>query len=130
MAIGTALLAGGAILNAIGQHREGAAADKAGKHNAKLREMAGGADAAQIRREGAASQGRIRSAIGKSGVAFEGTPINVLAEDAMNTELDVLNTLWSAQTGAELSRHRGHVARRAGNLGAGVSLLKAGTGFL
>jgi hypothetical protein len=120
---GTGLAAIGTGLSALGSIRQGQAASAAANYNAQIAERSA-VQKEQIQRTAAQRQiGAIRAGIAKSGARTEGTPLMVLAESAANAEIDALNTRYSGQMEASLSRSRGRNDRRAAYWNAGTSLL-------
>lgn len=93
------------------------------EYNARLKRAAADREAGQIRKESKRYLGAIRAGIGKSGVTSEGTPVMVMAESAMNAELDALNVAFrGAQearaylTEAEQRRSKADIMRREADL--------------
>ena len=94
-------------------------------YNAEVDELAssrimekGYRDESTLRRSFDQFRGGQKAAIGKSGVAFSGSVMDVLAESATNAELDAMNTRFNALTeaagrfkDAEISRATGDVVR-------------------
>lgn len=94
------------------------------------------------RRQGTSERGASRAAIGASGVQLAGTPTDVLADQALESELNAnLATFESQLRARELRRKqasslteanqlesRASSERRAGFLQAGSTLLSAGAG--
>lgn len=115
-------------------------AKKMADHNKHVFEL----NAVQARKQAAAQadlQGRdarrrigaARAAYGASGVAFEGSPIDVLEESASLAELDRQTILYSGelrarglQDSGEMLAAEGRMASRAANVRAGADLIKGG----
>lgn len=127
--VAPAMMAASAVMGAAGQQQAAAAQAQAADYNAKTTQMQGKAEAERLQRESAREQGRLRAAIGKSGVTTAGTPLMVMAESEANAELDILNTRWSTDRQVDLYKMQSKSAKTAGNIGAGSSLL-SGAGRL
>lgn len=134
-------LAGAAALSAVSSLAQGAAADKAAKYTAAVREQ----EATAAEQLGVLEEERHRdnlrkfmatqrAAGGASGISLEDGPVGQLAQEAaIEGERDALLIRYArdaqastARTDAALERFKGKNARRQGYLGAGASLLKAG----
>ena len=128
-ALAPTLMTLGTVASVAGSIQAGNAAKKAAEYNAATKEAE--AQAEEYRRRQAARRqiGSIRAGVAKSGAAFEGTPLMVLAESAANAEIDALNARWSGGTQANLYRMEGRQAQRAGYIRAGTSLLTAASRF-
>jgi hypothetical protein len=130
MAVGTAISAASAI-------QQGQAAKNAANYNAQMEERN-----AQISRQNAAIEeekqrrqgdlrlGSMRAGYGASGVAIEGSPLDILEQSAAQEELDALTIRYRGELGAysseqeaTLSRYRGATAERSGYMQAGSSIL-------
>lgn len=110
------------------------------EHNAIISRAAADREAEQIRKESRRYQGAIRAGIGKAGVTSEGTPIMVMAESAMNAELDALNIAFrGAQQAqahltqakqirrkADIMRMQADSLRKGSNLSSAAGLLQTG----
>lgn len=126
----TAIAAAGAI-------RQGQAAANAAEYNAELAEQNATASRQQAAANAAASDrearkrlGAIEATVGASGVAMEGSPLDILQESALNAELDRQNILYGGETRsrgyestATLERYRGDEAETAGYMRAGSELI-------
>lgn len=131
---------GGNVMGGIGQQQSAVAEKKAAKFNAKL-----------AKREGFREEGRIRAAgrreasfnvtrVAKSGVRLEGSPLEVLAENAAIVEFEAL---WARQAGlvaSQMFRQRAKAAQQGesmalfggllgGGAAAGQSFGGSGSGF-
>lgn len=118
-----ALMAGGTLMNVYGQYQQGKAAEKAAEYNARIQEITGRQKESLIRRQGRKELSRIRTAVSKSGVRMEGSPMEVLAESAANIEMDALNARFGMETGATATRAEGKSRKRGANLSAAAQLL-------
>ena len=130
MAISTAVSAAGAIA-------QGNAARSAASFNAAVARQdeaiaraIAAADAARQRSQANRLAGRQRAAIGASGITPEGSPLDVMADSALEAELDALTTRYRGELQARgygseamLQKMRGNAARQAGYIGAGAALL-------
>jgi len=124
--IAMAAMAGGTLMNIMGTLQQGEAAEQAAMFNAELREIEGREKERLIRKRGRADLSRIRSAIGKAGVTAAGSPMEVIAESAANTEMDALNARFGYQTDATMTRATGLARKRASRMSAAASLLSGG----
>lgn len=133
----TLAIAGSAVLNAVGTFQQGRARADASEFNAQIAEQnaalarqQGAENADRTRREGRRRAGAIRAAFGASGVSLEGSPIDVLTDQAVENELDALTAenqglLQSTafQNTASLDRANARNSRTGAIIGAGASLL-------
>jgi hypothetical protein len=100
------------------------------RQNADIARANAAADAAKQERQGRLLAGRQRAAIGASGITAEGSPLEVMADSALESELDALTTRYRGELQARsygqdatLQGMRGDAAQQAGYIGAGTSLL-------
>jgi len=114
--LGTAALVSGAM-------KQGQSQSQAANFNAETAKQEAVVQEAVQRQEAKRTLGTIRANIAKSGAAFEGTPLMVLAESAANAEIDALNTAWSADRETALYKMRAREARETSYYRAGTSLL-------
>lgn len=112
-----------AAISAVGALQAGEAAQNAANYNAAMAEAEARAEETRRRAEGKRALASTRAGIAKSGAAFEGTPLMVLAESAANAEIDALNAQWSGKTQSIAYRAQGQQARTASYFQAGTSLL-------
>jgi len=110
------------------------------RNNASGAQRAANANEEASRRKSAYALSQQRAAIGQSGVAFEGSPLDVLGTSAGNAELDALNIRYQGQLQATNYLNQGLMqeaqagaaqqsasnAEDAGTLGAATSLLSGG----
>lgn len=111
------------LVKTFGQLDAGKSQYEAAQENAQLVLAEGTIEEARRRRVGEKYISSLRSRIGKSGVAFTGTPIDVLAESAANAEVDAMNAAWSARNRAKVIKREGKMAKKASYYQAGTSLL-------
>jgi len=133
----------GTGLAVYGQMQQAQTAKAAGAYNAKLAEQQAlqtEMDSREsIKRRRAQNKrflGSQRSAIAKSGVTIEGSPLEVMAETAGILELDALDASRQARQRAAGLRAEGAMARFTGGrqataayIGAGSSLLSGAAGI-
>ncbi len=119
-----AVMAVTAVVSAVGQLQAGQAQKKMANYNARIAE-----DTARYQAE--RQQDRVRRlmagarvAINKSGVTASGSPLDVLANSAMQSELDHQAILRQGAAQAAMDRYQGSQAARAGYFGAATALLK------
>lgn len=136
--VGTAASLAGAALATVGAISQGKQASDAAKYNAKIAEQ----NALAARQQGAAQQeqqrkmaekkmGSMAAAYSASGVSYEGSPLDVLAESAGNAELDYQTIKYNTELKAmgysntsELENTRGKNATTSGYLNVASSMLK------
>jgi hypothetical protein len=138
MWVATAAVVVGGALTAYSQHQAGQAAKATGKYNAKLAENEAIAAEQQSHVESQQMQknkerliASQRAGFAKGGaVITEGTPLLLMAEQAGNAELDILqNQRNRAMQGtsllsqAEMSKWQGNQAARAANIGAAGTVI-------
>jgi hypothetical protein len=130
-------LAASAALSAAGAIAQGNAAKSAANYNAAaarqnadIARANAAADAAKQERQGLLLAGRQRAAVGASGITPEGSPLEVMADSALESELDALTTRYRGELQARsygqdatLQDMRGSSAQTAGYIGAGTDLL-------
>lgn len=135
-----ATVAGG-ILQAYGQYQEGIAGRQAGEYNAQMAEQnatlsiqQAAEEERKLRVQNRKQIGDMRASYAASGVMFEGSPLDVLEENAATAELDALQIRHGGQVkaigyrnDAIMSRFAGDNAYRAGRIGAAATLLNTGT---
>lgn len=130
---GTAMSAVSAIQQ--GKQAQASAKFKAemAQRNATIARQQAAAEEEKQRRLGYMRQGAARAAYGASGVALEGSPLDILEQSAAQEELDALNIRYRGEIGAQsaegqaaLSRMRGDQALSAGYMGAGSAILMGG----
>lgn len=131
-------LVAAAAVTTVAASTQARGAKKMSDHNKHVFEL----NAVQARKQAAAQaelQGRdarrrigsARAAYGASGVAFEGSPIDVLEESASLAELDRQTILYAGELRARglddsgaMAGYEGRAASRAGYARAGASLIK------
>lgn len=118
-----ALMVASTAVSTIGAISQANAAAQAAEYNAAVARQEAAAEEARRRREAERQMGQIRAGRAKSGVTVEGSPLIVLADSAMEAEIDALNARWTGETSAKLYKMEARSARRAGIYNAGASLL-------
>lgn len=105
-------------------------------NNAVIAEQNAAAEARRQRRAAGRQAARSRAQIGAAGVALEGSPLDVLEDQAMEAELDALNSLYGGRlqatnyrSQAQLDRASARSARTQGFISAGTSLLNGAARF-
>lgn len=141
-AITSTVVAGvGLAMSAYGQAAQGNAAQISANYNAmvnernaKLAKEKAVEDEKQFRISVRKSQASNVARLGKSGVRIEGSPLEVLKENARNAESDAISIRMQGTMAREqfmqeatFSRRSGASAARAANMGAASQLL-AGSG--
>lgn len=138
-AITTAAVVGaGVLMSFYGQMEAGKAAARAGElnaheaeENARLSRERAIEDERAFRTSFRRDEGRNVAAIGASGVKQEGSPIEVLQDNAASMEHDALNirkfgaqTAAAYQRQANMFRETGAAGERAGNIAGAATLLR------
>jgi len=138
IATAVAITAVGTGLSAYGAYEQGKQAEKMAEYNAAVErnnalqaQMEAQVAAKAKRKEAEAMNKRQRALYAKAGVvAGEGTPLEVLAETAMDMELEALEierfgkvTAQKHRDQAAIDIYSGKAAKRAGTLNAGATLL-------
>jgi hypothetical protein len=121
---------GGSGLEAKGVLEEGLASYKAGEYNAASARTQGVVEENRRRTVGKKEISKTRTGVAKSGVTFEGTPLNVLVESAANVEIDALNARWSGEQRARMEEYKGYSAYKASQLRATAILARGTADFL
>lgn len=110
------------------------------RENAKIARQQAAAEAERIQMMSRKVQGAARAAYGASGVALEGSPMEVLRDSAIEAELDVLTAKYQGELSARNALHaaalerwnastyrwRAQVYRRGGNLQSDIYRARAG----
>lgn len=111
----TAIGAAGSIVGGLAQQGQMNA-------QAKQAQAAGSFNAARIREQGHDVMGRMRAAIGKSGLQNEGSPLDALAQSAGDIELDATAAEHQGRVQAATYKAAGKGAMWGGVFGAGKVL--------
>lgn len=131
------VMVAGAAMSAIGQLQQAQTAKAVGRYNQQLGErnaaIARDQTASEIVRQQRTArrvQGAARAAYGASGVTMEGSPLDVLEDNATQAELDTLTLKYRGELRARgyeqagsMARFEGDQAARAGRLRAASTLL-------
>lgn len=103
---------------------------KIAQQNAAMATQQAEADAAEQKRDTVRKLGAMRAGYGASGVAFEGSPLDILAQSASDAEMDRLNIIYKGKVraagydaNAELYESNAENERNAGLVGAGRSVV-------
>lgn len=142
--IGAVAAGVGAVASAWGSIQAGRQQQATAKFNAELEtqraraEMESAAyEEKQVRRERSRLLSRQAALYGKAGVKMEGSPLDVMAETAAESELEALMTrkygavkAGQALSQAQIDRFMGRAGAQAGYLRAGTTLLTAGGSLL
>lgn len=123
---GAAFGALGSVLGGIGRRKAGRAEAKARELNAQLIEQRAGIETVLRERAGLREAGQINTAAGASGFAAGGSAADILAESARNTAFDIASIKTQSELEARAERLAGSAARKAGNIGFLGGLLGAG----
>ena len=106
-------------------------AARASERNAAVAHQRAEMRARQTRKAGAARAASVRSRLAGGGAGLQGTPLDLLAQVASDSELAALEDVYEGDvramphlSRAHASRSRGASARRRARLSAGSSLLR------
>ena len=143
VAIGVVVAVGGTAMTMYGQHQAGKAAEATAKYNAKLaeneaiaKEQQAHVESQQMQKQKERLQAAQRAGFAKGGAMItEGTPLLLMAEQAGQAELDILqNQRNRAMEGtsllaqAEMEKWQGKQAKKAGQIAmVGTALSGAST---
>jgi hypothetical protein len=139
--IGIAAAAAGTAVSAVGQASAGANAQSAANYNAQVDVanakntlVSGDIAEAQQRYQDRVTLAEGRAAVGASGVTMSGSPMDVMAQNAREAELNALNirrnarlTAQSQLMGAQASILSGQAAKSASNFNIASTLLTGAT---
>lgn len=140
MGVGMAGSLTGGIMKAQGDEQKGEVEGSIQDYKAKIADQNAGLAIQQAaenerkaRAEGAQSLGAGRAAYGASGVTMEGSPTEVLAQGAAQSELNALTIRHAGQVQAvgyrneaNLARYEGNAARTTGYVAGAADLLAGG----
>lgn len=126
----TALMMGGAAINAYGQMQSGKEEAASIMAQNAITQQQGRYREARMREDTARLRGSQRVAVAKSGVMFEGSPLDVIARSAEDAELEAQALRWGLKTSDAVARADASNARRAGAARAIGSLLTGTAGAL
>jgi hypothetical protein len=113
-----------AAMSAAGAIQAGQAQKKMAQYNARVAEDTARYQAERQQDKVNRLMGGARVAVNKSGIAMSGSPLDVLADSAMQSELDHQAILRQGAAQAAMDRFQGSQAARAGYFGAATALLK------
>jgi hypothetical protein len=113
-----------AAMSAAGAIQAGQAQKKMAQYNARVAEDTARYQAERQQDKVSRLMGAARVAVNKSGIAMSGSPLDVLADSAMQSELDRQAILRQGSAQAAMDRYQGSQAARAGYFGAGTALLQ------
>ena len=125
LAVGGSL--GGGVLQARGPQEQASSIEEAARFNQAAALQRGRAEEARIRRAGRRRLSSQRVAVAKQGVGLIGSPLDRLAQNAAELELDALNAGIEARNTAFLERQRAKSAKKIGRNRAGAALLSGTT---
>jgi hypothetical protein len=132
-AIMLAVTAATTAMSAIGSIQAGQAQKKMANYNARIAEDTARYQAERQQDRVSRLMASARVAINKSGITTSGSPLDVLADSAMQSELDHQAILRQGAAQAAMDRYQGSQAAHAGYFGAATALLsgasKAAGGF-
>jgi hypothetical protein len=110
-------------ITAVAAIQQGQAQKKMANYNARLAEDSAHFQAGRQQDKVRRVMGAARVAVNKSGIAMSGSPLDVLADSAMQAELDRQAILRQGAAQAAMDRLGGNQAMQAGYFGAATALL-------
>lgn len=119
---------GGAVVKGKAAQNQAEAIADAQEFNALQAEQAGNAESSRVRRLNRRILSTQRVQFAKAGVRLEGTPLEFLAQNAAELELNALQAKIAGANTARLNREAADVALEAGRLSAGAALLQGLSG--
>ncbi len=126
VSIGTSV-AGAVVKGKAARDQADAIADAA-EFNAIRAEQAGAAEEGRVRRLNKRTLSTQRVQFAKAGVRMEGTPLEFLAQNAAELELNAMQARIAGANTSRLERERADVALDAGRTSAGAALLQGLSG--
>ena len=122
-----------AVVSAAGQMQAGQAQKKMAEYNAQVAQGTANYQAARQQDKTRRLMASARVAVNKSGLTMSGSPLDVIADSAVQSELDHQAILRQGASQAAMDRTQGRIAQQAGYFGAASSLLSGASqaaGFL
>lgn len=130
-AIALGLSAAGTAMSAAASIQQGKMAEQIAERNAKLEAARGRYEAKQIGRKLRYVQGEAAVQAASNGIGLDGSFLDIVADNEVQGEIDIENTLRSSQNRADTMRFEGKVEKaRARNtavsriIGGGSQLLR------
>lgn len=123
LVIGAASSIGGSVLGAKGSVEDAEAEAKATEYNSALQLRESRIEEARRRRIARRELSSQRVAFAKSGVLLEGSPLELLADNAAEFERDSIEVGISARSTAELDRKRAKNIQKQGRRAATAQLI-------
>ena len=111
----------------------GQAQKKMAEYNAQVAQGTANYQAARQQDKTRRLMASARVAVNKSGLTMSGSPLDVIADSAVQSELDHQAILRQGASQAAMDRTQGRIAQQAGYFGAASSLLSGASqaaGFL
>lgn len=125
----TAISAATSVASGIASSQQARFQQEVFEQNARLAEQRGRLEAQRLRKDRRRRLGLATAQFAAAGVALEGTPVSVLAEEAANAERDAQLVRFGASVDSAQQRARANAARSrgafsllGGGLGAGTSI--------
>lgn len=118
----------GTAVSAVGQLSSGNAADAAAKNNAAIAVEQAGIRESQQRLADSRTLATDRALVGSSGVEFSGSPLDVVAEQARQSEMNALNIRRGGQLDANAQLVQGTAIKKASQFNAASTILTGGVG--
>lgn len=128
--LGIGLSVGGALVQGVQAQQMANAQAKAYDQQAKADQQAAAFEAAQERRKQELLRANARAQVGASGVAFAGSPTEVLAFNARENQLDLEAIRYGSQLRQNNLRTQGDIARFQGKQAMGAAIFSAGSNFV
>lgn len=117
LAAGTAVSAGASVLGGIAAQQQASFQAKIARQNAEIARQRGEAESVRIERDRRRRLGLLRASIGAAGLQPTGSPLDLLAEEAMEAEEARLMALFGAEGVARQEEINARTARLRGQAG-------------
>lgn len=128
--VATAITAATAVAGGVAAYQQGRFQSDLARRNAKLAAERGALEARELKNDRQRRMALARAQYAAAGVAFEGTPINVLAEEAGIAERDAQAIRFGASVQSAEQLARGRAARTQGTLSLLGGFSDAGSSLL
>lgn len=129
--LATTAMVASSLNSAVGGFFQNQRAADIAKDNAEAQRAAARAETVRLRRDQARRAGLLRATVGATGTTFEGSPLEILGDQAMEFEENARLALYSGEVGARNSLMEADAYQRQGIAGLTGGLTGAlGTGLL
>lgn len=128
--LGTVIGGVGTVLGGIASRQQAQFQSAVARSNAIAAQQQAAAEEVRFRRERARRMGATRAAFGAAGVSMEGTPLDILAEQALIAEEDALLIRFGGQQRAREQRLQAQLFEQEGQGALVGGILKGGSTIL